>query len=69
MQPDFLDYRTMKNICLALDQDPNIRVGAVLRVAPMRDDDGQVIGYWIIDDRSGEPIDLVSAESVRVTGE
>ena len=61
----------MKTICLALDRDHelDLPVGAVLRLAPMVDEDGQIFAYWIIDDRSGEPLDLVSAESVRVTRE
>ena len=61
----------MKTICLALDHDHelDLPVGAVLRLSPMRDDDGQVFGYWIIDDATDEPLDLVSAESVRVTRE
>ena len=55
------------NIELALDgdHDLDLPIGAVLRLKPMRDDDGQVFAYWVIDDRSGEPLDLVSAESVR----
>ena len=57
----------MKTICLALDQELDIPVGAVLRLAPMVDEDGQIVGYWVIDDRSGEPLDLVSVESVRIT--
>jgi hypothetical protein len=61
----------MKTICLALDRDQelNIPVGAVLRLKAMHDEDGQIVGYWVIDDATGEPLDLVSAESVRVTRE
>jgi hypothetical protein len=61
----------MKTICLALDRDHelDLPIGAVLRLKPMVDDDGQVFGYWVIDDATGEPLDLVSAESVRVTRE
>ena len=61
----------MKTICLALDGDHelDLPIGAVLRLKPMVDDDGQVFGYWVIDDATGEPLDLVSAESVRVTRE
>jgi hypothetical protein len=61
----------MKTICLALDRDHDLDlpIGAVLRLKPMIDDDGQIVGYWIIDDRSGEPLDLVSADCVRVTRE
>ena len=53
----------MKTICLALDRDHqlNIPIGAVLRLEPMPDEDGQIIGYWIIDDATDEPLDLVSA--------
>jgi hypothetical protein len=60
----------MKTICLALDRDHDLDlpIGAVLRLKPMIDDDGQIVGYWIID-RSGEPLDLVSADCVRVTRE
>lgn len=67
---DGWDDRIM-NIELVLDRDQelNIPVGSVLRLAPMRDEGGQVFAYWIIDDRSGEPLDLVSAECVRVTRE
>jgi hypothetical protein len=54
----------MKTNCLALDQELDIPVGAVLRLKPMVDDDGQMFGYWVIDDATGEPLDLVSAECV-----
>ena len=63
----------MKTICLALDRDRDreldLPIGAVLRLKAMVDDDGQVFGYWVIDDATGDPLDLVSAESVRVTRE
>ena len=57
----------MKTICLDRDQELNIRVGAVIRLKAMPDEDGQIIGYWIIDDVTDEPLDLVSVECVRVT--
>ena len=61
----------MKTICLTLDRDQelNIPVGAVIRLAPVVDEDGQLFAYWIVDDRSGEALDLVAAECVRVTRE
>ena len=57
----------MKTICLDRDQELNIPVGAVIRLKAMPDEDGQIIGYWIIDDVTDEPLDLVSVECVRVT--
>ena len=61
----------MKTICLALDRDHdlNLPIGAALRLKPMVDEDGQIVGYWVIDDATGEALDLVSVESVRVTRE
>jgi hypothetical protein len=61
----------MKTICLALDRDQelNIPVGAVLRLKAMVDEDDWIVGYWVIDDATDEPLDLVSADCVRVTSE
>jgi hypothetical protein len=59
----------MKTIRLALDHDLDLPIGAVLRLKPMRDEDGQVFAFWIIDDPTGEPLDLVPAECVRITRE
>ena len=69
---DFRDCGAMKTICLALDRDHdlNLPIGAVLRLKAMVDeDDGQIVGYWVIDDATGEPLDLVSPECVRITRE
>jgi hypothetical protein len=60
----------MKTICLALgDHELDIPVGAVIRLKRMVDEDGQIVGYWVIDDATDEPLDVVSAESVRVSRE
>jgi hypothetical protein len=65
------DLKKLKTICLALDGDHqlDIRAGSIIRLAPVVDEDGALFAFWIIDDRSGEPLDLVSAESVRITRE
>jgi hypothetical protein len=59
-----------KTLELALDRDQelDLPIGAVLRLKPMLNDDGRIVGYWIIDDATDEPLDLVSVEQVRVAG-
>ena len=61
----------MKTLCLALDRDHqlDLPVGTVVRLAPMRDDDGSIIGVWVINDVTDEALDLVPPECVRVTDE
>jgi hypothetical protein len=61
----------MKTLELVFDRDhhPDIPVGAVLRIKPMHDLDGRLLGYWLIDDATDEPLDLVLPECVRVTRE
>jgi hypothetical protein len=68
---NFWDCGVMKTIDLVLDRDHplDLPVGAILRLAPMRDEDGVLFAYWVIDDATGEPLDLVAAEHVRVSGE
>ena len=44
---------------------PDIPVGTVIRLAPVVDEHGVLFAYFIIDDATGEALDLVSAECVR----
>lgn len=54
---------------LVFDDDhhlPDIPLGAIIRIAPMRDENDRIFCHWVIDDATGEPLDLVAAECVRV---
>ena len=48
------------------DHHPDISPGAVIRLAPVVDEHGVLFAYFIIDDTTGEALDLVAAECVRV---
>lgn len=64
MSPDFRDYGAMKTVEL-IAGDPelaNIPVGAVVRFEPLREpEDGAVLAYRVVDDRTGEHLGLVFA--------
>ena len=61
----------MKTLDLVFDRDhhPDIPPGAVIRLAPVVDEHGRLFAFWLIDDRTGEALDLVAAECVRVSRE
>jgi hypothetical protein len=61
----------MKTLELALPegQELDLPVGVVVRLAPMRDENGQIFAYWVIDDATDDPLDLVPASAVRAAAE
>ena len=65
--PDNRKRRAM-NIILSLPDDipADLKRGRVYQLAPIMDDDGDVIGYWIFDENEN-PVVVVSASSVTIT--